>query len=60
MRGHQPAVALRVGADIAEEPDRLIAHGGVCEGGESGEAPGFPLLGLAFWRRAGRLSEEVP
>jgi len=44
MRGCQPALALGWAA-IAEEPAALIGHGGVCEGGKPGEAPGFPLLG---------------
>lgn len=44
MRGLQPALVLGW-ADIAEEPTALIAHGGVCEGGESGFDPDSPLLG---------------
>jgi hypothetical protein len=50
MRGRQPALELGW-ADIAEEPTAGIPHGGVCEGGESGPAPGFPLLGiLTIWK----------
>jgi hypothetical protein len=45
MRGRQPALELGW-ADIAEEPTAGIPHGGVCEGGESGHAPDFPLLGV--------------
>jgi hypothetical protein len=45
MRGRQPALELGW-ADIAEEPTAGNPHGGVCEGGESGHAPDFPLLGV--------------